>query len=104
MPFGADTVITKQRKPLWNVPEMRCGNKPTDDGAFILTEAEKAAFVRAQPGVERLLRRYTGSEEFINGNMRWCIWLRDASPGEYRNMPKAGRKNNLSNHTLGRMV
>jgi hypothetical protein len=85
---GSDSFVTKQRKPLCDVPEMRCGNKPTDDGAFILTDAEKVAFLREEPGAERFLRRYTGSEEFINGNMRWCLWLKDAEPAALRRLPK----------------
>jgi hypothetical protein len=85
---GPDSFVTKQRKPLCDVPEMRCGNKPTDDGEFILTDAEKAAFLHDEPNAEKFLRRYTGSEEFINGNMRWCLWLKDAEPAELRRLPK----------------
>ena len=85
---GSDSFVTKQRNPLCDVPEMRCGNKPTDDGEFILTDAEKVAFLRDEPNAEKFLRRYTGSEEFINGNMRWCLWLKDAEPAELRRLPK----------------
>ena len=85
---GSDSFITKHRQPLCEVPEMRCGNKPTDDGNFILTDAERADFVKVEPGAEKFLRRFTGSEEFINGNMRWCLWLKDAAPGELRKLPK----------------
>ena len=85
---GKDSFVVKQRKPICDVPEMRCGNKPTDDGAFILTDAEKAKFLREEPGAERFMRRFTGSEEFINGNMRWCLWLKGVEPVEYRRLPK----------------
>jgi hypothetical protein len=85
---GPDRFVTKQRRPLCDVPEMRCGNKPTDDGNFILTDAEKEQFLREEPGAKRFLRRYTGSEEFINGTMRWCLWLKDAAPDDLRRLPK----------------
>jgi hypothetical protein len=85
---GPDTFVTKRQSPLCNVPEMRCGNKPTDDGNFILTDAEKKEFVEVEPAAERFLHRFTGSEEFINGNMRWCFWLKNASPSELRGLPK----------------
>jgi type I restriction-modification system DNA methylase subunit len=75
---GSDAFVTKRRKPLGAVPEIRCGNKPSDDGNFILSDSEKASFVADEPGAEKFLRRYTGSQEFMNGNMRWCLWLRDA--------------------------
>jgi hypothetical protein len=84
---GSDAVVTKRTKPLCHVPEMRCGNKPTDDGNLILTDEEKAALVKAEPGAKEFLRRFTGSEEFINGNMRWCLWLADATPAQLDAMP-----------------
>ncbi len=85
---GPDLFVTKKTKPLCAVPEMRCGNKPTDDGNLILNDEEKAELVKAEPGATKFLRRFTGSEEFINGNMRWCLWLEDATPGELRLLPK----------------
>ena len=34
---GSDSFVTKRTKPLADVPEMRCGNKPSDGGNFILS-------------------------------------------------------------------
>ena len=85
---GPDTFVVKQSRPLGPVPEMRCGNKPTDDGNFIFTDPEKRAFLDDEPDAKKYFRRFTGSEEFINGNMRWCLWLKDAKPEELRALPK----------------
>jgi hypothetical protein len=85
---GPDLFVTKRSKPLCDSPEMRCGNKPTDDGNLILTDQERAQFVKDEPDAIKFLRRFTGSEEFINGNMRWCLWLVSANPEELRSMPK----------------
>ncbi len=85
---GSDGFVTKRTKPLADVPEMRCGNKPTDDGNLILTDEERAEFLKVEPGAKKFLRRFTGSDEFINGNMRWCLWLTDANPAELRSLPK----------------
>ncbi len=85
---GSDAFVTKRTKPLCDVPEMRCGNKPADDGNLILTDEEKAALVKLDPGAKNFLRRFTGSEEFINGNMRWCLWLQDATPAQLDALPQ----------------
>jgi hypothetical protein len=85
---GPDTFVTKRQTPISAAPEMRCGNKPSDGGHLILTDAEKDAFVAAEPGARMYLRRYTGSEEFINGNMRWCLWLEGVPPVELRSLPR----------------
>jgi hypothetical protein len=85
---GPDLFVTKRQKPLCLVPDTRCGNKPTDDGNLILTDAEKEQFLAEEPGARKFLRRFTGSEEFINGNMRWCLWLVGADPSELRSLPR----------------
>jgi hypothetical protein len=85
---GSDLFIKKRQKPLSNIPETRCGNKPTDDGNFILTDEEKTLFLEKEPGAEKYLRRFTGSAEFINGNMRWCLWLVDIAPNELQELRK----------------
>ncbi len=84
---GSNTVVRKERNPVGPVPEMRCGNKPSDGGNFILTEEEKADFVSNEPGAAKFLRPYIGAEEFINGWQRWCLWLKDATPSELRALP-----------------
>lgn len=66
---------------------MRYGNKPTDDGNFILSEAAMRQLVAAEPESRRFIRPYLGSEDFINGLRRYCIWLKEADPNEYRSLP-----------------
>ena len=85
---GSDAFVTKRTKPLSDVPEMRCGNKPSDGGHLILTDSEKVDLTREEPGAAKFLRRFTGSEEFINGNMRWCLWIDEASLPAVRRLPK----------------
>ncbi len=84
---GPDVFISKRQKPLCGVQEMRCGNKPSDGGFLILTEEEKLEFVAKEPAAKAFLRKFLGSEEFINGNGRWCLWLEGASPNDIRSMP-----------------
>ena len=84
---GSNTVVRKERSPVGSMPEMRCGNKPSDGGNFILTEAEKSALLAHEPVAAEFLRPYIGAEEFINGWQRWCLWIKDASPAQLRAMP-----------------
>jgi hypothetical protein len=85
---SSDLLITKRSKPLADVPEMRCGNKPSDGGNLILTDEERDQLLKDEPEAAKFLRRFTGSEEFINGNMRWCLWLTEVEPAELRALPK----------------
>jgi len=82
-----DVVVAKRTAPLCHVPPMRYGNKPTDDGNFILSETEREVMVQRDPRTAHLIRPYMGSEDFINGLRRYCLWLRGASPEELQSMP-----------------
>jgi hypothetical protein len=86
---GTDLAITNRSKPICNVPEMGIGNKPIDGGNYLFTPEEKAAFLKEEPAAKEFFRRWIGSEEFINGIERWCLWLGDCPPEKLRGMPHA---------------
>ncbi|MGA9997257.1 MAG: type IIL restriction-modification enzyme MmeI, partial [Pyrinomonadaceae bacterium] len=89
----ADLVIPTRHAPLCNVPEMIYGNKPVDDGNLFLNgEEERAEFLAKEPKAEKFVRRILGSEEFINSINRWCLWLKDASPTEWRWLPEVMKR------------
>ena len=53
------------------------------------TTEERDEFLRLEPASEKWFRRWLGSDEFINGYDRWCLWLGDCPPDELRRMPEA---------------
>ena len=81
-------IACKRQQPLAHVPKMRCGNKPSDGGHLLLTNAEKDILLREEPNSAPWIRRFVGSEEFINGVDRWCLWLDGIQPDTLRKMPK----------------
>lgn len=74
-------------KPLCAVPAMKSGGKPVEGGNLIFTEDEKAEFIAKEPMAEQFMRPFVGSDDFINGHPRWCLWLLNATPKELRAMP-----------------
>jgi hypothetical protein len=58
-------------------PVMFWGNKPTDGGHLILTQDEARQIAGKEPRASEFLRPYFGSQEFINGLPRVCIWVND---------------------------
>ena len=82
---GPSVFIESCAKPLCNAVGMTKGNYPTDDGNFILTEKEREAIVRDTPELSTYIRRYVGARDFINNDaVRYCLWLKDASPAVFR--------------------
>jgi len=90
---ATDTVVvTKRTKPLSNVGLMQSGNKPTDDGNFILTTVEKDHVIQKEPGAYQFIKRYVGSKEIINGGDRWCIWVEDEDLRTAQDLPELRKR------------
>lgn len=79
--------LESRNKPLCDVPTMSSGGKPVDGGNLIFTAKEKVEFLTKEPAAEKYFRRFVGSDDFINGFERWCLWLVDINPRELRQLP-----------------
>ena len=89
---GRDRVLAKRTKPLCPVPEIVFGSMPNDGGHLLLDAAERAELLRIEPGAKEFIRQFVGSEEFINGIERWCLWLAEAPPAKLRALPEIMRR------------
>ena len=80
--------IKKQRNPLTsNVPIVIKGFQPTDNGYLILNDDEKNDFIEKEPMASKWIRPFITAKEYVNNINRWCLWLKDISPNELRNLP-----------------
>ena len=68
-------------------PQMSKGSQPTDGGNLILSESEHDELIKKYPAVKKFIKQFMGAEEFINNKKRYCLWLKDISPNEYRKIP-----------------
>jgi hypothetical protein len=69
------------------LPQLTKGSQPTDGGHLILSDHEKEQLIAAEPSAEKWIRPYVGGVELINSIPRWCLWLKNISPAELRDMP-----------------
>jgi hypothetical protein len=84
---GTDVVVTKKMHPISNVPEMDFGSKAADFGHLTLSPQQRAELISEYPFAKSWVRPFLGSEEFINGSERFCLWLKDISPADIRKCP-----------------
>ena len=83
-----DIFIQSRGKPLNSqTPSMSKGSQPTDGGNLILSTTDRDELVQMYPKASRFIKRYMGSEEFINKKVRYCLWLKGVSPVDYRSIP-----------------
>jgi hypothetical protein len=88
----ADLVINNRNTPLCDVPDILFGSKPTDEGNLLLTDEERAELLTKEPDAERFIAPFVSAHEFINGENRWCLWLKDALPNEWRRLPEVMKR------------
>jgi hypothetical protein len=79
----ADRVLSNRAEPISPVPEMMFGNMPNDDGNFLLADSEKDNLIEDCPGAKPFIRPFISAKEFLHGESRWCIWLKDISPEKF---------------------
>lgn len=84
--------VESRTTALCDVPKMSSGGKPVEGGYYIFTDEEKDSFLIKEPKAINLIKRYVGSDDFINGYNRWCLWLKGCSPKELRNLPECMRR------------
>lgn len=84
---GEDLVVTTRSKSISAPSEMTNGSKPVDGGNLILSNEELTEFLRKEPAAHPYVRKFLGSEEFINGGIRWCLWLPGVSPTQLKALP-----------------
>ena len=75
---GSAVVIEARSRPLSNVSKMNYGNLPGDGNFLSLNKAEKDALVANYPEMERLILPLYGAQEFIKGQIRYCLWIDDS--------------------------
>ncbi|MEX1014000.1 MAG: DNA methyltransferase, partial [Candidatus Paceibacterota bacterium] len=81
---GDDVVILRRSNPICDVPEISYGSMANDGGNLIFSNEEKEELLKKSPESEKFIKPFLGSKEFINGIQRWCIWLENESPHEYK--------------------
>jgi len=83
------------------------GNKPIDGGHYLFTYEEMLEFVKNEPASQKWFKPWYGSNEFINRQPRYCLWLGECPPSELLKMPRclerveAVRKFRLSSSSAG---
>ncbi len=87
--IDSDNIFIESRNtPICNVPQIGIGNKPIDGGFYLFTEDEMKEFIKKEPKSAKYFKKWIGSQEFINGFCRYCLWLGECSPKELHSMPE----------------
>ncbi|OGI95581.1 methylase [Candidatus Nomurabacteria bacterium RIFCSPLOWO2_01_FULL_42_17] len=85
---GDDVFIENTRTPTCDAPEIVFGSMPNDGGNFLFTEEEKNQFLNEEPNAEKYIKELISAREYLNGEKRYCLWLKDIDPSILKKLPK----------------
>lgn len=78
--------VAAERRPLWTSVPMEYGVYYSKSAGLILSREDKEAVIKS--GLpDRLVRRFIGSTEYINGKERYCLWIDDGDLREAESFP-----------------
>lgn len=98
---GPDAYIMKRTSPISQIPSCVFGSMPNDGGEYLLTPDERDELIENDARAEHFIRRVLGSKEFINGIVRYCIWIEDKDFESAQTIPSiAERIHRVREHRL----
>lgn len=79
---GRDIDIQPSKKSISSCGYMDLGNMPKDGGNLLLTFDEAESALAADPSIDRFIYDFVGSQEFVKGIVRRCLWIEDSEAEE----------------------
>jgi hypothetical protein len=73
---GKDIIINKSNNPISKFPPMLRGSGAYDGGCLTLSTMDYLR-ISKHMNIDRNVKKYIGSQEFINGEMRYCLYIND---------------------------
>jgi hypothetical protein len=89
---GLDVIVTPISKVKDGRGLMEWGNKATDGGNFFFTADERRQLLEHSPSAVRFVKRFLGAQEFIRGQERYCLWIKDDEREEAERIPEIRRR------------
>ncbi|MCX5963042.1 MAG: lactate dehydrogenase [Cyanobacteria bacterium] len=82
---GQNVIVQSVSKPIASLDEMSFGNMPNEGGFLLLDQAEANEAIKSHKVDSRFIRSFVGSQEFIKGQERRCIWVGNEEYSEAKN-------------------
>lgn len=70
-----DVFLENRRTALWNCQRMVNGSEPRDDDNLMFTPQERDELLKETPEAQPFIRRILNSDDFIDNNYRYCLWI-----------------------------
>jgi hypothetical protein len=83
---GVSIEVVPARPSISDLGYMDLGNMPKDGGNLLLSFAEAEGLVQDDPRASKFTFDFVGSQEFVKGIVRRCLWIEDSQVAEARSI------------------
>jgi hypothetical protein len=84
---GNNAFLLPRTTPISEVIKMNKGSQPTDGGNLLMNEEEKNFLIKNEPLSQKYIKIIYTNKTLLNGNPRFCLWLKELKPSDLRKMP-----------------
>jgi hypothetical protein len=84
---GPDIVVQPMRESMSGGAYMDLGNMPKDGGHLLFEEGQADEAIRVEPAIAKYVFDFVGSQEFVKGIVRKCLWIEDEQADEAERIP-----------------
>lgn len=74
---GSSTIVKAKNRSISKFPVLSFGSMPNDGGFLLLDKYEKDELLKFYPESSVFIRKFLGSQEFIRGEERYCLWINE---------------------------
>lgn len=85
---GSEYVVGNRHSQISGHREMAFGNMAADDGNLIFSVEQRVELLRTHPEASEWLLPFYGSREYINGKLRYCLWLDGVDSADWERVPE----------------
>ena len=85
-------IIGRTTYPISDLPEMIKGSMPTDGGYLLMEQNEKDELLTKYPYLNSIVKGYMGSDDFLNGKRRYCLWMNKEQYNQYKDLPELSKR------------
>lgn len=84
----SDIIVSSHNTPIcMGIPLMLLGSCFADGGNLILSKDERDLLLNEYPNSAKFIHLCIGSQEFIRGEQRWCLWINEEDLYEAKTIP-----------------
>lgn len=92
---GTNITIAATPDNLSGLPKMYFGSKPTDGGGLLFSFDEYKQAITDFPKLSQYLKKFVGSNDFINSKKRFVLWLNESDYNDIKDNPLVKQRINI---------